>query len=597
MDKKAIETISVNAVKNSIVTSDILDQFISENDKEPSWDGHIYIYKNKNKRKSELKGRIPVQVKGKECNDFSNNKIKYVISISDLKNYLNDGGIILFVVYIRNNGTESKIYYSSLPPIKLKNILEKISDNQKNKSVELQAFPTDNESKANICLNCLQHCQMQASFANSKLYSIEEIKQQNILEGISIPISFVSTSDAQSVLIDNEAYIYANVKGCPIPQPLKDIPMNMHIMEEIQANISVNFKRYYSEFRIIKSATDTVFIIGESFRMTFIGNEKYCKIGYQNSSNLRILVKDLAFMLAYLETGCFKINDYEIPLDKGTINKERFNVSAQKKHLDFFIKVVKMLDILGCSDDLNLNNLTNDDWCNIRSLITALIDKKPVKGLKENLYPIQNFKVGKLNFLMVIFQHPEEATTYDVYDFFKKEIRIAYDCEYGEKLPISQFILLDKEALLKVSNVDFDALLPSFQCVEQHDDTINRANFFLLELLAAYDLSNDTRKEILKAALDFAEWIYQSDEHTLSRETKELNLLQTIKRERELKKEERQILYSIIETQANSEEVLVGAYLLLDQQEAAEIHFAKLSSQAQNEFKNFPIFRFWNNKI
>lgn len=55
MDKKAIETISVNAVKNSIVTSDILDQFISENDKEPSWDGHIYIYKNKNKRKSELK--------------------------------------------------------------------------------------------------------------------------------------------------------------------------------------------------------------------------------------------------------------------------------------------------------------------------------------------------------------------------------------------------------------------------------------------------------------------------------------------------------------------------------------------------------------
>ena len=100
MDKKAIETISVNAVKNSIVTSDILDQFISENDKEPSWDGHIYIYKNKNKRKSELKGRIPVQVKGKECNDFSNNKIKYVISISDLKNYLNDGGIILFLVYI-----------------------------------------------------------------------------------------------------------------------------------------------------------------------------------------------------------------------------------------------------------------------------------------------------------------------------------------------------------------------------------------------------------------------------------------------------------------------------------------------------------------
>lgn len=595
LDGKAIETLSVNAVKNSIVTSDILDQFISENDKEPSWDGHIYIYKNKNKRKSELKGRIPVQVKGKECNDFSNNKIKYIISISDLKNYLNDGGIILFVVYIRNNGMETKIYYSSLPPIKLKNILEDISNNQKNKSIELKAFPADNDSKANICLNCLQHCQIQASFANSKLYSIEDFKKQNILEGISVPISFVSTSDAQSVLIDSEAYIYANVKGCPIPQPLKGIPLNMHIMEEIQANISVNFKQYYSKIGIIKSATDTVFIIGESFRMTFAEKGKLYKINYQNSDKLRILIKDLDFMLAYLEYGYFKIDDTEIPLDKKVINKERFNASVQKEHLEYYVKIVKMLDALGYSGDLNLNILTHDDWRNIRSLITALIDKQPVKYLKENLYPIQNFKVGNLNFLMVIFQHSEEATTYDVYDFFKKEIRISYDCEYGEKLPISQFILLDKDYLLKISNVDFNALLPSFQCTEQHADTINRANFFLLELLAAYDLSNDTRKEILKAALDFAEWIYQSDEHTLSWEIKNLNLLQTIKRERELKKEEKQILYSIIENHTNSEEVLIGSYLLLDQQEAAEIHFAKLSSQAQNEFKSFPIFRFWNN--
>lgn len=55
MDNKAIETLSVNAVKNSIVTSDFLDQFINDNDndndKEPFWDGAIYIYDNKSKKK------------------------------------------------------------------------------------------------------------------------------------------------------------------------------------------------------------------------------------------------------------------------------------------------------------------------------------------------------------------------------------------------------------------------------------------------------------------------------------------------------------------------------------------------------------------
>lgn len=44
LDKKTIETISVNAVRDSVVTSEFLDQFIADNDKEPSWDGAVYIY-------------------------------------------------------------------------------------------------------------------------------------------------------------------------------------------------------------------------------------------------------------------------------------------------------------------------------------------------------------------------------------------------------------------------------------------------------------------------------------------------------------------------------------------------------------------------
>ena len=34
MDKKAIETLSVNAVRDSIVTSDFLDQFIADRNRE-----------------------------------------------------------------------------------------------------------------------------------------------------------------------------------------------------------------------------------------------------------------------------------------------------------------------------------------------------------------------------------------------------------------------------------------------------------------------------------------------------------------------------------------------------------------------------------
>ena len=64
MDRKAIETLSVNAVRDSVVVSDFLDQFIADNDKEPTWDGFVYIYSDKSKKKEKLKGRLPVQIKG-----------------------------------------------------------------------------------------------------------------------------------------------------------------------------------------------------------------------------------------------------------------------------------------------------------------------------------------------------------------------------------------------------------------------------------------------------------------------------------------------------------------------------------------------------
>lgn len=153
MDKKTIETLAVNAVRDSIVISDFLDQFIADNDKEPSWDGFVYIYKNKNKKKENLKGRLPVQVKGKISNDFSKEEISFPISIIDLNNYLYDGGVVFFVVYIASDGVKKQIYYVELPPIKIRVILSGIGK-QKAKNVKLKKFPADPNTRAMIFFNC-----------------------------------------------------------------------------------------------------------------------------------------------------------------------------------------------------------------------------------------------------------------------------------------------------------------------------------------------------------------------------------------------------------------------------------------------------------
>lgn len=593
MNTKAIETLSVNAVEDSIAMSDFLEPFIADNDKEPSWDGDVYIYECNIHKKENLKGRLSVQVKGKECIDFSQEEISYPLSTVDLKNYLYDGGSILFVVYIGGGGLTRKIYYIELPPIKLRFILSTVKE-QKTKTLKLKEFPTDNNKKATIFLNCLQNCQKQASFTDAKLLSLDELDKLGLLEGITVPVSAVGVNDLQHALFTNEVYIYANIKGSAIPQPLELIPQNLLTNQNQNSIITVENNVYYTKIQVIKTAGNTTYKFGESFTISFGDGDKLCKINYKNSTKVRILARDLDFMLSYIEYGYFKINGKKLPFDKDGANFSDFNIEEQKQHLVFAKNAVKALDILNCKKDVDLHEFGIEDWHNLEHLITAFVDKLPVAKLKPDLIPIIKLNVGTLSFVLCLQACERDKNTYNIYDFFKTEMSLEYEGVNREKLPISQYSILHAADFLTVNNIRFDILLPSFQKTQKHYDTYNRANWFLLELLIAFDKSDGRRKEILKTAHEFADWIlYEANEDELPYHVKKLNYLQVIKRERALNVSELAELYSMVECSSTGEEMLVGAYLLLGQQKAAEIHFDKLTLEMQDSFKSYPLYHFW----
>lgn len=593
LSAKAIETLSVNAVRDSIIRSDFLEPFIADNDKEPSWDGNIYIYESKNHKKDNLKGRLSVQIKGKECNDFTEDEISYPMSTADLKNYLYDGGIILFVVYINRSGLTRKIYYIELPPIKLRLTLAAAKD-QKTKSLTLKEFPTDGNKKATIFLNCLQNCQKQASFTDAKLLSLDELEKQGLLEGITVPVAAVGVDDLQRTLLTNEVYIYANIKGSAIPQPLEFIPQKIVTNQEQNSVITVEDKSYYTKIQVIKTVERTIYKFGESFTISFDEENKSCIINYKSSPKVRVLTKDLDFILSYIEYGYFKIDGTKFPIDEGKADFSNFNIEKEKELLTFAKKAVEALDMLNCEEDVDLHTLSAEGRRNLEYLITAFVDKHPVEHLKADLPPIIRLNVGTLSFILYLQVCEGTKTTYNIYDFFKSEVSLAYEGIDGEKLPISQYSILHADDILTVNNIRFDVLLPSFQKARKHYDTFNRANWFLLDLLIAFDKSGGKKIGILKVAREFADWIlHEATEDELTYQIKALNHLQVIKREREFNISELAELYSLVERRTTKEETLVGAYLLLGQQQAAKIHFDKLAPDVQSNFKSYPIYHFW----
>lgn len=592
MDKKAIEDLAVAAVKESVTVCDLLSPFISDNDKEPSWDGHIYIYKNRNKTKDGMR-RIPVQVKGTEKDNLSKAEISFRVSKIDLNNYLEDGGIVFFVVYIGHNGQAKQIYYAGLTPVKIRILLDEAKE-QASKSIKLHRFPKDNNKKEMIIINCCEDCQRQASFAKAKLLSIEELEQQGALESLTFSVTSVGGLDPQTALLTNDVYLYANIKGGTIPQPIEAVPQRLVIHEERNARISVEQRLLYTKFTFIRDANAITMQFGKSFSITSKEKGHGIKFNYKGTNSLRQLVIDLDFMLALIRENGFSIDDTFVPLDMKKADYSNFPIAEMEDRLAYFKKIVQLFDLLNCPKDIILDTLNAKDWRTINNLVCGLVDGRSVEGLKEDLSPIIMMEVGELHFIVCLLKDESQKGTYRFADFFHTEMLFVYENQTGEKLATSQFSLLRAENILKADNIRYDALLPSFQKVERHKETMTRANFFLLELLTAYDINQ--KSEILDTASAFSEWIMTASEEELPYSIRILNDLQIKKRQRQLTEEEKRELYRLIEMPDSTEETIVGAYLLLDQQTASELHFEKVQADIQNEFKKYPIYHFWNDE-
>ena len=99
-NNKQIEDWATIAVKDSLSMTDTLSQFIKENDKTPSWDGEVLIYKSNRTDKKDIIGKVTVQIKGEMADNINREECSFSVDMADLVNYKNDGGTIYFVVLI-----------------------------------------------------------------------------------------------------------------------------------------------------------------------------------------------------------------------------------------------------------------------------------------------------------------------------------------------------------------------------------------------------------------------------------------------------------------------------------------------------------------
>lgn len=595
------EQLGTTAVITAISKTSRLKAFVNSGDKEPSFDGNIYIYDNNKYSKDNIK-RVSVQVKGKGGRSKTAATIKYPVSIVDLDNYMRNGGVMFFVVYIdKDSGATKQIYYSSLLPFKIKELLKNKKINDKSVSVIFNQFPTDNKEVTDLFLNFHSNAQKQISFIGKELPTIEELCKKGVLESLSF--SYVSTQGKQEltsypkILHGKDLYLYANVRGgvAPIPVECFSNISQLHMRCTDDIPVSVNGTIYYTGIEKTITAEKIIYRIGSSVTITFPNvDEKVNKlpdlkvnISVKLKGTLKQRIQSLEFLIAMFEVKSFQLGEMNFPSNFPEAELKKLNASDYPEILHGYKRALAVLEKLNIKKDLPIDDFTKEDFWKLNSLIGAIENEMPVHNVRGDLPSIVNLNFGGLHLAMIC--RKQNDGTYLLWDYFDKQIDACIFDKNNESIPVSQYSVMKADDFLTVDNLRLQRVVDDFKRIETQKFIVENGNLIMLEMLKAYD--KEPNEELLDAIKQMCAWL-ESVSQYLESEVMLINKLQIVRRERELIFSEKQELFKIAGVSENTV-YKIGAFILLNEQDEAERLLNTLSLEEKEEFMSFPIFKFY----
>ena len=592
-----LEKLATSAIEKEIAKTDLLSSFINSGDREPCWDGHIYIHEDKKKTKKNIK-KVAAQVKGKAVRTRDAKRtISYPISCDDLRAYMMNGGTVFFVVYLnKDTGDVLQIYYVSLLPVMVKKLLDE-KKSRRTVSVKFHKFPADNARKTELFLNFYEESKKQVSFAGKDLPNVDDLIKKGLLENISFSYTGLGACPDTRLLpkiIDGKSLtLYANIKGgtAPIPIEYFDEITNITTSKDTNIPISVKGHIYYDKVKTIATADTIEQQIGSSVKIIAPNVDKVdssikIHLNINLTGTLTEQIEALEFIIALVDNEAFNFGDAEFPAKFPQRELDRMEAYNFPEMLSNRKHIKEVLDSMNVKKDLELSKCTSDDIDNLMRIVNSIGDHRIIRGEIDEKNPGQKIKIANLTVAVVYIK---ANGGYRIYDFFGNRFDVKWAPEGMEPVEVSQFMMMRPDDYLTLDNLDLEKVVENFKIIPPSTTHFELSNNCMLSMLNAYDKAPNP--ELLNAARQMNVWLGQHTDF-LSSEIVTLNRLQIELRERPLEFSEKQELYTIATT-AKDEFQRLGAFLLLDEQEEARKIFDTLDEDRLNLFKGFPIYKFY----
>lgn len=593
-DTKAIEEKALNYLKSFIEDSKVISQFIDDNDKEPCWDGHLYLYSDGKRDKEHLRGRVPVQVKGTEVDRFQTKRWKFKLDKNDLKAYLHEPTFFI-VCQVKKNSKERKLFFRELLPDTVNRLLRDMGSNETRKTL-FHPLTTDLQEFEEQLGLFLAHRRKMISFADSKPLTMEDVCKKGIKEFTFIaPVYTSNKLKLFKYLSTHDTYLYAKLsKEYDIEVPISGGPMKFSIQRDLDVNVKAGGRVFY---RGCKSKIENGRMILTIDKVMTIDlplddrDKRKPEVKFRSESKTLLgTIQEAEFSIALHESGTLSVGDLDFNIKVNEVE----SIERLKAKLERWKELHALLDKLHVTKPLDLSGITEEQDYHIGLLVETVLKGKPVKlpGQKSTLmiFDISNVK-------LLLWCAANENGDCMFGDFCDHTIEISYKPE-DRNIIVSPYSYLQNERLWELSdNINYEDIVPSAEKVCSKDSfCYQMANYDVLSLIKASDnilnSNEDKSHKLLGAAADLCHWLIENDPNIDFHLIHLVNKYQIIKRQRPLNEAESQELDTHLQSDETTKILKAGICLLLERKALFEELFNSLKENEQTEMKNYPIWKF-----
>lgn len=322
------------------------------------------------------------------------------------------------------------------------------------------------------------------------------------------------------------------------------------------------------------------------------GDEITFNVNKENKSTLNFKIKGIdleesiktiKFILALNREKKFSMNGVRLDLDEICLDEEF--IKSLERDLETLNKTKEVLEFFGIGFDIDLRKYKFDIYNEIMALYEGIIKGNDVRIKSKEKLIIFSKKIADENILLFAIK---EGDTYKLFDFFKNiEKKIGFFREENGKFKlITPYVTLDTKNINCI-NWDNDIIMESILKHEYDNNIGDELNLLVLRIIEAFDKYSCDHLDL---ALNILEYLQEKD---FDKDILLINKAQIFKRKGISLSDD--IIGKLLYIRDNNgDEFKCCVEILLGNNPSFKFYFNKLSNEAKEVFRTWPIYTLIN---